>query len=351
MNTQKCLSDADLGRLWEGDTTPQEKQVLQQHIETCPDCKKRWQRMSAGARHVEQLFLKAADRSSATGQCLSTDLLKGYIGQSLGSEQVKTIEEHLTLCSRCRDVLADKFFDSYVIDGENWWSQYVGRQILSLLARLPHEEIDELLEASKVTPAVSLQSGAVIKLPVLEPVEGEARRLAAATGEGFSEQTLHQEEPPFVFELVQFGEQVQITARPQQENSPYENCLARLELCLDESCIWSQVILVNRGEGQSVLEPEDARRLRPQQQHLTIRLQPLVSLEQLSSAGSGAFMPILRRLLKHKDPEIRYGAVEVVGRICGTEARSMIEPLAEDEDEKVRLAVKKLVGQLPKNPG
>ena len=185
----------------------------------------------------------------------------------------------------------------------------------------------------------------------MEPAEGQDRRLAAATGEGASEQTLTQEEPPFIFELFQFGDQVEITARPQEKGSPYENCLARLELCEDGNCVWSQVILVDKGEGQCVLEPDDTRRLRPQQKHLPIRLQPLVSLEQLASAGSSAFMPILRKLLKHKDPEIRYGTVQVVGRICGTEARSMIEPLAEDGDEKVRLAVKKLVGQLPKNPG
>lgn len=351
MNTQKCLSDADLGRLWEGDVTPQEKQALQQHMETCSDCKKRWQRLSAGAQHVESLLFEAVSKTQKAGGCLSEDTLTGFIDEALNQEDRQAAEEHLTQCSRCRDALAEKFSDAYEKEGDTWWSEYVADQIMRLLTRLSHEEIDQFLEALKVTPAASVRSETIIKLPVLEPAESEARRLAAATGEGFSVQTLHQEEPPFLFELVQFGEQVRITARPQQEDSPYENCLARLELYQEESCLWSQVILVDKGEGQYVLEPEDARRLRPQQQHLTIRLQPLVSLEQLASAGSDAFMPILSKLLKHKDPEIRYGAVEVVGRICGSEARSMIEPLAEDEDEKVRQAVKKFVGQLPENPG
>ena len=345
MNTQKCISDADLGRLWEGDVTAQDRQALQQHIEACPDCKDRWQRMSAGAQHVETLLFETADKTQMVGGCLSEDLLTGFIDEDLDPTKRCMVEEHLDQCSRCRDALAGKFSDIYAKDGDTWWSQYIGGQILGLLTQLPKEEISDVLEALKVTPALSVRSEAIIELPILEPAESEARRLAAATGEGFSVQTIQQNEPPFEFELVQFGEQVRITARALDEASPYKNCLARLELFERDNCRWSRIILIGKGEGQCVLEPEDVRGLRLQRGHLAMKLEPLVTLNQLASAGSEAYIPILSRLSKHEDPRMRRAAVEVIARICGLQAPVLIESLADDEDEAVRLAVKKALNQ------
>lgn len=347
MNKQKCISDADLGRLWEGDVTPQEKQALQQHIELCLDCGTRWQRMSGGAQHAETLLLEAARKARTAGGCLSEDLIAGFIDQTLDPRKRRMAEEHLSQCPRCRDALADRFSEAYEREGDFWWSQYVGQQVLGLLAQLPEEEINYLVEDLNVAPTPLSQSEAVIKLPILEPAESEARRLAAATGEGFSVQTLRQDEPPFEFELVQFGEQVRITARILDEDSPYKECLARLGLFERDTCRWSRVILIDNGEGEYVLEPEDVRGLRLQRGHLALKLEPLVTLDQLASAGSEAYMPILSRLTKHEAPMIRRGTIEVIARICGPKAHSLIEPLADDEDEMVRLAAKKALNQLP----
>lgn len=347
MSSQDCISDADLGRLLEGNITSQKRQSLQKHIELCPDCRNRWQRVSAGAQHVESLLSAATGKPPLARGCLSEDVLAGFINQTLGPEKRHAAEEHLAQCSHCREALADRFSDVYAKEGDTWWSEYVGRQVLSLIAKLPVGEVDKILETLKVTSIRPVRSQAVIKLPVLEPAESETRRLAAATGEGFSVQTLQQDEPPFEFELVQFGEQVRIIARPLEEDSPYKNCLARLQLFERESCRWSRVVLVDNGEGQCVIEPADTRELRLQQGRLAMKLEPLVTLDQLASAGSEAYMPILNRISKHTDPAVRRAAVEVIARLYGPQARSLIEPLANDDDETVRLAAKKALNQFP----
>lgn len=296
MNSQKCISDADIGRLLEDDLALQEKQAFEQHIEVCPQCKTRWQQASAGAGHLDALFAKAAG--------------------------------------------------AYEKQSDDMWSEYAASQILSLLAMVP-DQVNELVELLNIKTVKSERSATIIDLLIFKPVESQAKRLAAATGEGFSVQTFKQDEPPFEFELAQFGEQLRITARSAQEDSPYENCLARLKLLEQDNCRWSQIILIEKGEGKCVLEPQVTRGLRPKEKHLALKLEPIVTSEQLAAAGSQAYRPILSKLLKHKDPKIRCAAVKVAARIYGLEANSLIEPLANDENQMVRQAVEEVLNQFP----
>lgn len=346
MNNQKCISDADLARLWEGDVTSQKKEVLQQHMEICSNCRTRWQQMSAGAKQVETMLFAAAKKANLQRECLSDDLLTGFIDETLDSEKKLMVENHIAICSRCRDSLADRFTDAYAKEGNIWWSQYAAYQMLNLFLQIPGQ-INDLLEYLNVEAAV-VRSAVIIKLPVLQPSDSEARRLAAATGEGFFAQTLRQDEPAFEFELVQFGEQVRITTRSLQEGSPYKNCLARLELYEKDLCRWSQVVLIDKGRGQCMLEPQQTRGLRPHQGNLSIKLTPIVTLKQLTLAGEEAYIPILSKLLRHDEPKIRRATVQVIVRIYGPGARSLIEPLANDEDETVRQAVKQALNLFPK---
>lgn len=341
MNTKECISDADIGRLLEGDVTEQHRQTLQRHIEVCPDCKARWQQLSAGAQYVESMF--KADQSN----CLSEDLLTGFIDKTLNPEKRHTVEEHLAQCSRCRDSLAERVADSYTRQGDKWWSEYVGCQILSLFAKIP-EEINGLLEILKITVSESaVQTSQTIKLPILEPTEEQTMRLAAATGEGLFEQRLHQDNPPFDFHLVQFGQQLRIEIREAGEEPDYQNCLGRLEWFEADSLKYSQVVLIDKGQGRCTIQPEDVGRLHPKEHGLAIRLVPIITLADLTSMKTEAYRPILARLLRHAEPGIRKSVVEVVVRIYGPQARVLIEPLAEDEDEAVRLAVKMALQRLP----
>lgn len=316
MNTQNCISGADLVRLWDGAVTPRQEEAIRQHLEGCPQCRKRWEEISAGAHYMESIFRD---------------------GDASPGEVVHTLQP------------ADRTTGQITPEEEKWWKRYVMHQVLTLLVRLP-EELEELLENLEVTGSVSVESAHIIRLPVLEPAESDKHRLAAATGEGFAEQFLHQEDPPFDFHVVQFGRQLRIEVEYAGEDSADKDCLARLKIFEDNIPVLSRYLLVENSKAQLILAPQEVRSLRPQEKQLAFKLEPVRELAQLASAGSEAYMPILRRLLKHEDPEIRRGTVQVLARICGPKVAPLIAPLAGDQDESVRLAVQKAMHQFPHSP-
>jgi len=341
MNAQTCLTDADLGRLCEGDVTAKQRGIFERHLEACSKCRARWEQVAAGARYVEGV-LSGAKTAGVRIACPSQDLLAGYLDDSLDAAEKRLVKRHLAECQTCQEqVQAVKWLsDAYAEEGGEWWNQYVGEQILQLAADAP-EVLDDILEAANVGEISGIKSEAILRLPILQPAETVPLRMAAGTGEGFSEQVLRQDEPPFEFHVVQFGEQIRVTVRAPDEASPYKNCLARLRLFEGDSCRLSRYILIEDGQGRCTIEAEEARAVRPQKQSLRVDLEPIVGVEQLAAAGGEAYVPILERLLKHGDASLRTHAVEVLARIQGPKAGPLIEPLASDPDETVRAAVRR----------
>jgi len=347
MDKRNCISDSDLGRLCEGDLPVEQKLAMQEHIHACPDCKARWDEVCAGSRYVEDMLFKAAAESGAQQECLSDEQLRAFVEQTMSQADRQKAQEHLAGCSRCSDALVHRFTQAYEQEGDSWWSEYVAEQLLGLFKRLSDKEIDEV--------ACELNAGTVsgsptetIKLPAFEPAEKKAQRLAADTGEGFASQKLYQYEPPFEFEFSQFGEQLTITAQLQETTAAYQNCLARLELLEQEKPCFSRTILIQQGRGRCIIQPDEIKGLQLEKTDISLRLSPLITAEQLDEAGSEAYTAILSNLSQHDSPEIRCGAVEVIARICGLQARSLIEPVAQkDPDESVRTAAGKALGRIP----
>lgn len=338
MSAQGCISEVDLARLCDGDLTPEHKRSLELHMDTCRKCKSRWERASSGALRL-RLLLSSTHEAQPGANCPPDDALAGYISDSLGPDEQSSVEGHLATCARCRsqvDLTLD-LSDSFERDGDEWWDRYVGQQILRLFADVPDEIIGELATAVQATLKASVPSGDVLSLPVLQPVRGSAR-LAAGTAEGFAEQTLRQEYPSCEFRVTQFGEEVRIMARLLDEVSSSTHCLARLVLAEDGAVRLSRVIVIERGEGGCILKPGEIATVRPERSPLTLSLSPLVTLDDLTRAGAEAYIPVLERLLQHREPRIRRHAVEVVTRIAAPTVHRLIEPLAHDEDAEVRAA-------------
>jgi hypothetical protein len=278
--------------------------------------------------------------------CPSDEQLASFADHRLDADADRAVAEHLAVCPRCTDKVAEMFCEDYAREGEQWWSQYAGRQILSLLARLPESQIEELLELRQ-SPTAATSPPTIIKLPIFEPAGSAVRRLAAATGDGLSVQKLSQQAPAFDFELVQFGRQLRITAAATDEDPSYRNCLARLILAVSGKPLLSRIVLVEEGRCRCVLEPEELDRLASPQGPVTLRLEPLTAAESLVEAGEDAYIPILAKLLADEDPGIRCGAVQVLARIGTPKVRRLIEPLVQDGDPDVRAAAGKALRQWP----
>jgi len=274
--------------------------------------------------------------------CPSQETMLSYLGGSLEQVGVQAIDDHLLECRECREhvLLARTFGSTYSGQAEEWWTEYVGREMLHLLAEVP-EIIDEVRTASKAGPLPAVHSEAFADLPLLRSARTAAQRLAAATGEGFHQQVITQEQPPFDFMLQQFGNELRVGIRAHLADSSYGNCLARLEFLEGQACLYSRFVLIENGHGKCVLGSAETRSLRPGEGRLTVRLTPLETLQELSSAGEAACIPILERLIEQDDVRIRACAVQVLARIAGPWARPLLKRLEDDTDEDVRAAVRK----------
>jgi hypothetical protein len=347
MNKQNCISEADFARLCHGDVTPDEKKAILDHVEVCAECRENWQQVSAGAQHVQSLLFKAAGKTKETLRCLSEDQIRQYIADTLDQHSRQIADRHLDRCSKCRDAVALKYAEAYEKEGGAWWNRYVEEQLLSLLSLLPQAELNEIIGELETAPSQSDISGQIIRLPILEPASGEAMRLAAATGKGFSSQTIRQDDPAFEIELVQFGEQLRMTIRSLAEDSSQKECLARVNFLEQDRCRLSMVVLIEDGQGRCIVQSDEVRKLKLDKESLSLRVELVDTIAKLAEAGPEAYVPILERLLRHEDPNIRRSAVAVTARICGPKSRPLIEPLSNDKDESVRSAVKKALDQFP----
>jgi len=345
MNAQTCISDADLARLWDGQLTDRQRQDFERHLASCPSCRSRWERMSAGLRRIDEAF-GVPGRAAETG-CPSDEQMVAYLDGALEPQERQELEAHLSRCARCRaevEFIRQGSAD-YQTEGGPWWARYAARQVLALASKAP-QVIDELAAAVGVRAPQAGTSDRAIELPALQPRSVTAQRLAAATGDGFSRQVLRQDRPAFELEVVQFGQRLRISVRALGNGSPYADCLAQVKLLEAEACRFSRVILVEGGQGQCTIEPQQLAAARPEAAALTARVQPLLTVAQLAEAGVDAYLPVLEKLLGHTDPEIRRHAVVVLARISGARARRLLGPLVTDPNAAVRSAVEQALRQV-----
>jgi len=346
MNTQKCISDADLNRLSEGDLTSQEKRTLLEHIKTCPDCKARWEKVCTGSQYIDEMIFETAAKAQGQDQCLTDQQITAFALEDMNEIERQNAQNHLARCPRCREALSAIFVEDYE-EGQSWWSLYTAEQLLALFAKLSAEEVDAIASELKAGP-VSVRPTSIINLTILKRT---AAALAAGTGEGLEIQRLHQDEPAFDFELIKFGEQFRIIAQSREKSLIYQNYLAKLEIIEQERPRFSRVILIEAGQGQCILEPDQIKDLRQEGGDFSLRILPLITREQLDAAGPEVYTAILTKLLEHPDSKIRCGAIEVIARICGLQARTLIEPLAEtDKDQMVRETATKALNRIPTIP-
>lgn len=341
MNINKCLSDADLNQLCEGNVTAQNREIFKKHIESCLDCSKRWQQVVQGHTILESML---HDARSGRGKCPSKETLDSFIANRLDPKTAWAIEEHLVHCQRCMDKTAEKFSDAYTELGEDIDSEYAGIELMRLLARIP-DQIDELLDLIRVNETTVSAPADVIKLPILEPEGSASLRLAAATGDGFYEQRLYQKEPPFEFYLIQFGQQIRIEIQDKGKDVAYDHCLGRLKILEADTCKYSEVVHVQNGKAQCVIGPDKVKSLQPQRQDLKVKFEPFLTLKDLTSIGIEAYRPIFARLLEHTDPQFRKAVVETVAMVYGPKAHSLIGHMISDEDESVRKAAKQALNR------
>ena len=100
MSTLKCISDADLSRLWDGGVTDSERSSFEAHLKSCVACRERWEQMAAGAEYIDTALGIA---KVSAGTCPDDELMAQCIGGMLDAADEEPVEEHLRLCADCRE--------------------------------------------------------------------------------------------------------------------------------------------------------------------------------------------------------------------------------------------------------
>ncbi len=342
MSHNRCLSDADLIRLWKDDLDARERQAFEQHMHACELCRQRFERIAASA--VDSVGGLAA-KSRQAPDCPSDTTLMQFASQSLTVEDQDAVAAHMPDCPRCIDRLAGIFCRDFERNGQRWWREFCQQQVFGLLIQLPQLEIESLLDCGDSWMKASIQPETIIQLPLFKRPDANIKTLAADSGEGLLKQKFSQKDPDFAVEVVQVGRQLRISAT--STDLAYANCLARLTLLSAGTRRWSCIVLMEDSHCTCILEPETVKTIDLSDGDVALRIDPLQSADALREAGTEAYVPILTKLLQHKDAGIRCGAIDVLTRICGQEAQRWIVPLAEDEDADVRSAARRALHRWP----
>ena len=333
-----CLSDSDLVRLRNQDLSELELTAFQKHLSSCPTCSRRWEDYSKDADLVAETLRKPHPRSSVpVGPCLSDDQVAEYVSRVMAAKDTEAVERHLKGCRSCAaQVRSARFFCWEAEHGELIQESSAGPgKLLELVSRAgPSGSMRQALQAGQPGPSVLFTEP--IRLACLAPKVDAAQRLAAASGEGLSEQVFRRDQPPFEVHLVQFGQELHVTVQVGEAASPYADCLAELRLLQDDRCMLTRIVLVREGLGRCVINPSAIEQARPDRQAVKLSVHPLLTASQLASAGTPAFVPILEQLLDQDDVEIKQAALKMLALIGGPQATALLKRACGDASPPVR---------------
>lgn len=343
-----CLSDSDLVRFRNQDLSGPELTAFQKHLSSCPACSRRWEDYSKDADLVAETLRKPHPRSSAPiGPCLSDEQVAEYVGRVMSAKDTEAVERHLKGCRSCAaQVRSAQFFCWEAEHGGLIQESSVGpEKLLELVSRAgPSGSMRQALRAGQ--PGSPVLFTEPIRLACLASKVDAAQRLAAASGEGLSEQVFRQDQPPFEVHLVQFGQELHVTVQVGEVASPYTDCLAELRLLQDDRCVLTRIVLIREGLGRCVIDPSAIEQARPDRQAVKLAVQPLLTASQLAAAGTPAFVPILEQLLEQDNVEIQQAALKMLALIGGPQATDMLKRACGDASPSVRATAQKALRHL-----
>ena len=128
------------------------------------------------------------------------------------------------------------------------------------------------------------------------------------------------------------------STHPTASNAPVDAILGRLRRTRGSRKEDVAKMLVPLGPGA-------ARYLAGKLPDLNVEIRDLVgdAIGEIKDPGS---IPILRRHLKHRDPEVRLTTLRTIGQIGGKDTAKVVRPFLDDSDSIVLLTVLDILGQL-----
>ena len=333
-----CFTDSQFVQIWNRDATPEVLAGYQAHLDACNTCRQRWEEFSQKANWLSNRMAvnrQQSERKTA-GPCPDPERLAEYTSGVLSATDAQAVEQHLQHCFMCASQVCDVLLDVWEEEhsSSNAEVRTTAASVLWLVSHMPQSPHWVRSLTSKA-PRRLMHFRENIQLPVMMPHAQRAQRLAAASGDGFSEQVIRQTDPPVTIHLTQFGQELRITVRVEPSVSAYTHCLAELKFLEGDLCRLTRVVLIEDGRGRCLIDPDSVLAALPQQQPFQVTLDPILTLEDLETAGTSAFIPILEKLVMQPQPEIRGIAIKLLGQTTDPVARALLQRLSQDPDSQL----------------
>jgi hypothetical protein len=260
--------------------------------------------------------------------CLDGETIHRYLDGELDPDEKTQVEEHLEVCAICS------------------WKKKEVFEVQKIADKFPEEDAEEprvpafaeklyrlaSLSVEKLMPLFSKQISLPnpIKLLALTPLSEQAA--FADSGGKFEKQIQAEEEIPFDIEIVVFGKKLVITAK--SKSRLYDRCVVVFRLLEGKEIRFSGIIMILDGEGKYETSIDAVQR--PQKENLTIKIQPLHSLDLLSKIEDEASVEVFSGLLRDRDSQIRLACVELLGDVGTGRAKEMLKMAFDDPDPDIR---------------
>ncbi len=326
-----CLSEETIEALVAGLLDEADRCRALAHLRQCPAC-----REAVGDTTLVWQALDPIFAAESRDRCPSAEQLDRYLQGTLSGAEARQVQEHLATCVRCA---ADLQALRAPAPGP------AATRVIPLLhatakghpavQRWTRESVDRVFRLPEPVRLTSLAPGA-----------DRQQRLAAATGQGFTEQRLTADASPYELEIVQFGEEIRLTVSLTDPNVPAAEGIVRVVLAEGDEVRLERLIAIQEGRGGCVLTPDEVRRCAPQQEPLTARVERLDAWRMLRDAGTAAVAPAVVELLAHADAAVRRAAIALLTEAGAVQVLGAIAACQEDADPSVRAAATRAVKDL-----
>ena len=120
----KCIETEKLSQFLDGELDAEEAKTATGHIDTCNNCKT----IISHLEYVSQNIRNISIDEQPHGQCPDVELIQHYACRELSQAECSNVEEHISLCNKCLNILSVIFAPTSEIYEKN--SQGVDRDLV-----------------------------------------------------------------------------------------------------------------------------------------------------------------------------------------------------------------------------
>lgn len=144
MKTMKHLSGHDIASYCDGEVNHEDRFRIEKHLEECEKCESLFAEEKAFSGLLGKI-IKMDFAENKKSDCLSDMEIAGYIENRISQKEKKSIEEHISRCEYCLDILANTSLTLYERKEESEFLLSYDKTLAVVRKRLRKEKANALM--------------------------------------------------------------------------------------------------------------------------------------------------------------------------------------------------------------